>query len=43
MNFLWALPFIFLVMLASVELDCYMMRIKPPTQLFLEWIERKFK
>lgn len=41
MNILYAFPFMFLVMLASIEFDCWMMGIKPPTQKFFEYFEKK--
>ena len=43
MNILYALPAIFLVMLASIEFDCWMMGIKPPAQRFFEYFENKTK
>jgi len=37
MTFIFAIPFILLVFLASYELDCRMMQIKSPTDYFNEW------
>ena len=35
--------FIFMVLLAGIEFDCWMNNVKPPTQRFFEYIEKKFK
>lgn len=43
MSILFALPFIFMVLLAAIEFDCWMNNVKPPTQKFFEYVEKKFK
>lgn len=43
MNILFALPFIILVQLAAMELDCNMMGLKSPSQCLFDWLDRKLE
>jgi len=42
MTFLYAVPFIVLVMVSAVELDCTLYGIKKPSDYILDWIDNTF-